>query len=146
MNNVVCHGIPDDRPLADGDIISVDITVSNSVAYNYLFNCYCYVTCIRLSSFKKVYANGVHGDCCRTFCVGNVDDEGQYLTRIAEFCRDEAIKVCAPGVPFRAIGATIEQIANEYKLNIVEEFVGHGIGKSFHEPPQVIHYGNNLIK
>lgn len=77
--------------------------------------------------------------------MGNVDEEGQYLTRIAEFCRDEAIKICAPGVPFKAIGATIEQIADEYQLNIVEEFVGHGIGPTFHEPPQIIHHSKYIL-
>jgi len=117
VNNVIVHGIPDERPLAEGDIISVDITV---------------------------YANGVHGDCCRTFPIGAIDEEAQYLIDVTELCRDEAIRICGPNVPFKEIGAIIEEIATEYKLRIVEDFVGHGIGTCFHGPPQVMHHRNKM--
>lgn len=60
--------------------------------------------------------------------------------KVAEMCRDEAIKLCAPGVPYKAIGAIIEEIADEFKLKVVREFVGHGIGKKFHTAPQIIHH------
>lgn len=60
--------------------------------------------------------------------------------RISELCRDEAIKICGPGVAFNEIGALIESIADEFKLRIVREFVGHGIGTVFHGPPQIIHH------
>ncbi|XP_072393777.1 methionine aminopeptidase 1D, mitochondrial isoform X3 [Diabrotica undecimpunctata] len=69
INNVACHGIPDDRPLEDGDIINVDITV---------------------------YYNGYHGDCSKTFLVGNVDDEGKQLVEATELCLNEAISICKP--------------------------------------------------
>eukprot|EP00075_Anas_platyrhynchos_P028408 XP_027317661.1 methionine aminopeptidase 1D, mitochondrial isoform X3 [Anas platyrhynchos] len=80
VNNVVCHGIPDSRPLQDGDIINIDVTV---------------------------YYNGYHGDTSETFLVGNVDKSGQKLVEVARKCRDEAIAACRPGAPFSVIGNTI---------------------------------------
>ncbi|NXC75257.1 MAP12 aminopeptidase, partial [Anhinga anhinga] len=80
VNNVVCHGIPDSRPLQDGDIINIDVTV---------------------------YYNGYHGDTSETFLVGNVDRTGQKLVEVARKCRDEAIAACRPGAPFSVIGNTI---------------------------------------
>ncbi|KFR10261.1 hypothetical protein N306_04055, partial [Opisthocomus hoazin] len=82
VNNVVCHGIPDSRPLQDGDIINIDVTV---------------------------YYNGYHGDTSETFLVGNVDKSGQKLVEVARKCRDEAIAACRPGAPFSVIGNTIRQ-------------------------------------
>lgn len=82
----------------------------------------------------------MHGDCCKTFPVGKIDEEAKYLCKVTELCRDEAIKLCGPNVDFKAIGAIIEEIATEYKLNVVEEFVGHGIATYFHGPPQIIHH------
>uniref|UniRef100_T1JFZ5 Methionine aminopeptidase n=1 Tax=Strigamia maritima TaxID=126957 RepID=T1JFZ5_STRMM len=112
VNNVVCHGIPDSRPLKDGDIITVDITV---------------------------YLNNYHGDCSQTFMVGNVDDSGQKLVEVAEKCRDEAIKICRPGQRFSAIGKLINSIAKKEGYRIVPLFCGHGIGTYFHGPPQINH-------
>ncbi|KFV84851.1 hypothetical protein N308_13178, partial [Struthio camelus australis] len=80
VNNVVCHGIPDSRPLQDGDIINIDVTV---------------------------YYNGYHGDTSETFLVGNVDKSGQKLVAVARKCRDEAIAACGPGAAFAVIGNTI---------------------------------------
>ncbi|KAJ7415564.1 Methionine aminopeptidase 1D, mitochondrial [Willisornis vidua] len=80
VNNVVCHGIPDSRPLQDGDIINIDVTV---------------------------YYNGYHGDTSETFLVGNVDKSGEKLVEVARKCRDEAIAACRPGAPFSVIGNTI---------------------------------------
>ncbi|NXE46541.1 MAP12 aminopeptidase, partial [Casuarius casuarius] len=80
VNNVVCHGIPDSRPLQDGDIINIDVTV---------------------------YYNGYHGDTSETFLVGNVDKSGQKLVEVARKCRDEAIAACGPGAAFAVIGNTI---------------------------------------
>ncbi|XP_073161942.1 methionine aminopeptidase 1D, mitochondrial isoform X4 [Lepidochelys kempii] len=82
VNNVVCHGIPDSRPLQDGDIINIDVTV---------------------------YYNGYHGDTSETFLVGSVDKSGQKLVEVARKCRDEAIAACRPGAPFSVIGNTIRQ-------------------------------------
>lgn len=83
VNNVICHGIPDSRPLEDGDIINVDITV---------------------------YMDGYHGDCSETFLVGNVADQYKTLVETTRKCRDTAISICAPGTDFTSIGAIISYV------------------------------------
>jgi len=126
VNNVVCHGIPDDRPLRRGDILSVDVTV---------------------------YHDGFHGDCCESFIVGShenneedesVDEEDSSARRLvdcARRCRDEAIAVCGPGVQWREIGRVCEAVAKSEGFCIVPCFLGHGIGAYFHGPPEVFHFG-----
>ncbi|XP_053838746.1 methionine aminopeptidase 1D, mitochondrial isoform X5 [Vidua macroura] len=94
VNNVVCHGIPDSRPLQDGDIINIDVTV---------------------------YYNGYHGDTSETFLVGSVDKSGEKLVEVARKCRDEAIAACRPGAPFSVIGNTIRK---KKKKNRVECDIG----------------------
>lgn len=74
--------------------------------------------------------------------VGNVDELGQYLVHITKECLDKAIEICGPGVPFKEIGRIIESHANANGLQVIPDFVGHGIGRYFHEPPHVCHYGN----
>lgn len=115
VNNVACHGIPDDRPLFDGDIINVDITV---------------------------YYDGYHGDCSKTFLVGNVDERGKYLVECTEECLNESIKLCGPGKPFNIIGKFIEAYTKEKNLNSIYAFIGHGIGSYFHGPPEILHFCN----
>ncbi|KAL7642797.1 UNVERIFIED_CONTAM: hypothetical protein RMT77_006085 [Armadillidium vulgare] len=117
VNNIACHGIPDTRALEDGDIISVDVTV---------------------------YYKGFHGDCCETFLVGNVDDKGKHLVNVAKQCRDSAINICGPGVPFSDIGSEIDGLAKEEKLSVVPAFIGHGIGHYFHGPPDIYHFCNQM--
>lgn len=119
VNNVACHGIPDERKLMDGDIINVDITV---------------------------YLNGFHGDCSKTFLVGNVDERGKFLVDITEKCLLEAISSCGPLRPFYLIGKCIEKIASQNNLNIIPEFIGHGIGTYFHGPPEIFHYSKLYFK
>lgn len=116
INNVACHGIPDDRPLEDGDIINVDITV---------------------------YYNGYHGDCSKTFLVGNVDDEGKQLVEATKVCLNEAISICKPGTYFRDIGFCIQEKAEKLGFQIIPSFIGHGIGSYFHGPPDIYHMKNN---
>ncbi|XP_053326477.1 methionine aminopeptidase 1D, mitochondrial isoform X2 [Spea bombifrons] len=116
VNNVVCHGIPDSRPLQDGDIINIDVTV---------------------------YSGGFHGDTSETFLVGNVDAAGRKLVEIARRCRDEAIAKCRPGAPVSAIGNTISRIAEENDLRVCPHFVGHGIGSFFHGHPEIWHHAND---
>ncbi|XP_070499582.1 methionine aminopeptidase-like [Chironomus tepperi] len=116
VNNVACHGIPDSRKLMDGDIINIDITVFHQ-------NC--------------------HGDCSKTFLVGNVDDNGRYLVYHNEKALYEAIKICRPGVDFREIGKALQAYANRAELNIVQDFIGHGIGEEFHCPPEIYHFEND---
>ncbi|XP_034642000.1 methionine aminopeptidase 1D, mitochondrial isoform X1 [Trachemys scripta elegans] len=116
VNNVVCHGIPDSRPLQDGDIINIDVTV---------------------------YCNGYHGDTSETFLVGNVDKSGQKLVEVARKCRDEAIAACRPGAPFSVIGNTISRIAHQNDFRVCPYFVGHGIGSYFHGHPEVWHHDHD---
>lgn len=118
VNNVACHGIPDDRPLQDGDIINIDVTV---------------------------YYGGFHGDCSKTFLVGDVDERGKYLVQATEDCLNAAIELCFPKRPINTIGKEISKVAMEKKLNVLPQFIGHGIGSYFHGPPEVLPYANNLI-
>ncbi|XP_055711563.1 methionine aminopeptidase 1D, mitochondrial isoform X2 [Phlebotomus papatasi] len=116
VNNVACHGIPDDRALEDGDIINVDITV---------------------------YHQGHHGDCSKTFLVGNVDELGQELVKVAEECLRKGIEACGPNKRFSGIGRAIESHAREHKFTVIPAFIGHGIGSYFHGPPEVLHFKNS---
>uniref|UniRef100_A0A5F8GZK0 Methionine aminopeptidase n=1 Tax=Monodelphis domestica TaxID=13616 RepID=A0A5F8GZK0_MONDO len=116
VNNVLCHGIPDSRPLQDGDIINIDVTV---------------------------YYNGYHGDTSETFLVGNVDKYGKKLVEVARRCRDEAIAACRAGAPFSVIGNTISRITRESGLQVCPHFVGHGIGSFFHGHPEIWHHAND---
>ncbi|KAJ8924437.1 hypothetical protein NQ315_007233 [Exocentrus adspersus] len=116
VNNVACHGIPDDRPLENGDIINVDITV---------------------------FHNGYHGDCSKTFLVGDVDREGRELVEATETCLNEAVEVCKPGRYFREIGACIQGTAHQLGFGIIPAFIGHGIGHYFHGPPDIYHFRND---
>ncbi|XP_037866936.1 methionine aminopeptidase 1D, mitochondrial isoform X1 [Bombyx mori] len=115
VNNVAVHGIPDLRPLSDGDIVNVDITV---------------------------FLHGFHGDCSKTFKVGNVDDRGLQLVEITEQCLGIGIGTCGPGVPFSEIGASIQRHARRNGLTVIPSIVGHGIGQYFHGPPDIYHIRN----
>ena len=113
VNEIICHGIPDDRPLLDGDIVNIDVTV---------------------------YVDGVHGDTNATFCVGNVDAESRRLVKVTAECLDPAIDAVRPGVAISDLGRAIETHAHSQGFFVVRAFVGHGIGEVFHGPPQVPHY------
>jgi methionyl aminopeptidase len=113
VNEVICHGIPDDRPLAEGDIVNVDVTV---------------------------FVDGVHGDTNATFLVGRVDPRSKLLVQVTRECLDRAIAAVRPGAPVSDIGRAIEQHARANGFFVVRTFVGHGIGEVFHGPPQVPHY------
>lgn len=137
VNNVACHGIPDDRPLCNGDIINVDITVGkskltqtgeeNRKKRNFPF---------------KVYLNGFHGDCSKTFLVGDVDKSGRDLVGATEFVLEETIKRVRPGQRINEIGRFIEQVSRSLKYNVIPCFIGHGIGRFFHGPPDIYHVDN----
>jgi len=113
VNEVVCHGIPDDRALRDGDIVNLDVTV---------------------------YREGVHGDTNATFPVGRVDPESLRLIRVTRECLERAIEAVRPGAPVNAIGAAIQEHAEGHGFGVVRDFVGHGIGEQFHTGFQVPHY------
>ena len=113
VNEVICHGIPDDRPLADGDIVNIDVTA---------------------------FIDGVHGDCNATFYVGDVDPESRALVEATRECRRLGIEAVKPGRPLSDIGRAIEAHASKHGLGVVRMFVGHGIGEQFHTAPSVPHY------
>ncbi|MCU1486603.1 MAG: Methionine aminopeptidase [Actinomycetia bacterium] len=113
VNEVICHGIPDDRALLEGDIVNLDVTI---------------------------YLDGVHGDCNATFAVGQIDDASQRLIDVTRQCLDRAIEQVGPGRPFNLIGKAIEEHAHANKLGVVRDFVGHGIGEQFHTDLQIPHY------
>jgi methionyl aminopeptidase len=116
VNNIACHGIPDNRKLEDGDIINVDITV---------------------------YLNKFHGDTSKTFLIGEVDDRGRYLVHHNEIALQKAIEICKPGQSFNEIGNVISKYAKENDLRVVPAFIGHGIGSFFHGPPEIYHFEND---
>jgi methionyl aminopeptidase len=113
VNEVICHGIPDDRPLADGDIVNCDVTI---------------------------YLDGVHGDTSATFLVGEVAPEVQRLVTVTRQCMWRGIDAVRPGVPVHAIGRAIQDHAEANGFSVVRMFVGHGIGSEFHTAPSVAHY------
>ena len=115
VNEVICHGIPDNRPLADGDIINCDITV---------------------------YLNGYHGDNSAMALVGSVDEAGQKLVRVTEESLWAGIRAVRPGGVLSDVGRAIQSHAESNGFSVVRDFVGHGIGEHFHMDPQVPHYAS----
>ncbi|KAL6300164.1 methionine aminopeptidase [Sparassis latifolia] len=116
LNEVICHGIPDQRRLQEGDIVNIDVTV---------------------------FYDGFHGDLNETYPVGRVDDDSKRLMRTARRCLDEAIALCKPGALFRDLGKTIEPIARGNNCAVVRTYCGHGINDLFHCAPNVPHYAKN---
>ena len=113
VNEVICHGIPDSRPLQDGDIVNLDVTT---------------------------YIGGVHGDTNATFLVGTVDPASRQLVTVTEECMWHGIEAVRPGRPLSDIGKAIESHAKRYRYGVVRAFIGHGIGEQFHSDIQVLHY------
>ena len=114
VNEEVVHGIPSDRVLQEGDIISIDIGA-------------CY--------------KGYHGDSAWSYPVGNISEEKKYLLEHTEKSLYEGLSVVKPGMKIGDIGYAIEQYALKHKLGVVKELVGHGVGKHLHESPDVPNYG-----
>ena len=113
VNEVICHGIPDSRRLADGDIVNVDVTV---------------------------YREGVHGDTSVTLMVGDVDDHSRRLVAETRAALAAGIGAVRAGAAVSAIGKAIEAHARRHRLGVVREFIGHGVGTEFHSGLQVPHY------
>jgi len=113
VNEVICHGIPDSRPLQDGDIVNIDITG---------------------------YLNGVHGDTNATFLVGNVDEESRLLVERTREATLRGIRAAKPGRAVNVIGRVIETYARRFGYGVVRDFTGHGIGTAFHSGLVVPHY------
>lgn len=116
INHQVCHGIPNDRPLKKGDIVNLDITTIK---------------------------NAWHGDTSRMFIVGDASILAKRLVRVTHECLWMGIAQVRPGVRLGAIGAAIQRHAESNGFSVVREFCGHGIGRNFHEEPQVLHYGKS---
>ncbi len=117
VNEVVCHGIPDDRRLEDGDIVNIDITA--------------YVT---------IDGVGVHGDTDATYLVGDVDEESRLLVERTREAMMRAIKAVRPGREINVIGRVIESYAKRFGYGVIRDFTGHGIGTAFHSGLVVPHY------
>jgi methionyl aminopeptidase len=113
VNEVICHGIPDDRELRDGDIVNIDVTI---------------------------FREGVHGDTNRTFLVGDVDDESRRLVQVTYESLLRGIEAVKPGQPFSVIGEAIQSHAEGQGYGVVRAFVGHGIGEQFHTDLHIPHY------
>ena len=115
VNQVICHGIPSEKKiLKDGDIINVDVTVIK---------------------------DGYHGDTSKMFFVGQPSILAQRLVRVTQECLYKSLALVRPGCTLGDIGAVIQQHAQANRYSVVREYCGHGIGKVFHEEPQILHYG-----
>lgn len=115
LNEVICHGIPSKKDkLKNGDLLNIDVTT---------------------------HYKGFHGDTNRTFLIGDVSDEKKELVNFTYKVMMDAISICKPGVHLGDIGALIEEEARRKGYGVVHEYCGHGIGREFHEDPQVLHYG-----
>lgn len=117
LNDVICHGIPDDRPLQNGDIMNID------------------VSCI---------LDGYFGDTSAMVTIGTIPEEKQRVVDTSYKALMESIAICKPGTQIFEIGDIIERVAAEANTSVVNEFVGHGVGLRFHEAPQIPHHKNNL--
>jgi methionyl aminopeptidase len=116
VNHVVCHGIPSNKVLRKGDMVNIDITVIK---------------------------DGFHGDTSKMFFVGEPSVAALRLARISHECMVKGISMVKPGVRLGDIGQVIQEHAEANNCSIVREYCGHGIGREFHEDPQVLHYGRN---
>lgn len=114
VNHVVCHGIPGNKKLKDGDIINVDVTVLK---------------------------DGYHGDTSKMFVIGKPSILADRLIKVTQECMYLGIQTVKPGAHFGDIGAAIQPHAEKNRFSVVREYCGHGIGQIFHEPPNVLHYG-----
>jgi methionyl aminopeptidase len=113
VNHQVCHGIPGDRVLRNGDIVNVDVTVIK---------------------------DGYHGDTSQMFLIGEVSLQARRVSQVSRECLLIGLSQVRPGTPLRAIGQAIQRHAESNGCSVVREYCGHGIGRQFHEEPQVLHY------
>jgi methionyl aminopeptidase len=114
VNHVVCHGIPGDKRLEEGDIVNIDVTP---------------------------VLDGWHGDSSRMFCVGQVGVRARKLVEVTYAALMRGIEVVRPGATLGDIGHAIQVLAESHRFSVVREFCGHGVGRGFHEPPNVMHFG-----
>ncbi len=116
INNVICHGIPsENKSLKSGDIVNIDVTVID---------------------------DGWHGDTSRMYMVGKVPAHAKRLVDITKDCLFAGINEVKPGATLGDIGFAIQELAEKNHYSVVRDYCGHGIGKTYHEEPQIMHYGN----
>jgi len=113
VNEVICHGIPDARPLEEGDLVKIDVTA---------------------------YLDGVHGDNCGTFACGELDEESRLLSERTREARDRAIRAVRPGREINVIGRVIEAYAKRFGYGVVRDYTGHGVHTAFHSGLVIPHY------
>ena len=114
INHVVCHGIPDSKPLREGDIVNIDVTL---------------------------IVDGWHGDASRMYSVGAINRRAQRLIDVTYECLLRGIDAIAPGRHAGDIGAAIQTLAEAERCSVVRDFCGHGLGRLFHDEPNILHYG-----
>jgi methionyl aminopeptidase len=114
INHVVCHGIPDDKPLREGDIVNIDVTL---------------------------ILDGWHGDASRMYGVGEISRRAARLIDVTATALMRGIEVIAPGRTTGDIGAAIQEYAEGERCSVVRDFCGHGLGELFHDEPNILHYG-----
>lgn len=119
VNEVICHGIPDMRPLEDGDLCNVDVTV---------------------------YHQGFHGDLNETFFVGNVKEQHKKLVQVTYEALMKAIEIVKPGERYREIGNVIQKHVHAHGFSVVKSYCGHGIHRLFHTAPNVPHYASEFVR
>lgn len=117
LNEVICHGIPDERPLQEGDILNIDVSL---------------------------IVEGYYGDCSAMVMIGTPSEEAQRVVKASYESLMRAIEILKPGVMLYEIGNAIDACARSYGCSVVDQFVGHGIGLDFHEAPQVCHHVNTV--
>jgi len=113
VNEVICHGIPDARPLEDGDLVKIDVTA---------------------------YKDGVHGDNCGTYFCGDVDEESRLLTERTREALDRAVKAVRPGRQVNVLGRVVETYAKRFGYGVVKDYTGHGVHTAFHSGLVIPHY------
>lgn len=116
INHVVCHGIPNDRTLKDGDIVNIDVTI---------------------------ILDGWHGDTSRMFCLGNVRRKAERLVEVTYEAMMRGIAAVKPSATTGSIGAEIQQFVEAERCSVVTDFCGHGLGRVFHDAPNITHYGHH---
>ena len=114
INHVVCHGIPDERPLREGDIVNVDLTL---------------------------VLDGWHGDSSRMYPVGEISRKAERLIEVTYASLEAGIAAAKPGNTTGDIGAAIQAVAEGERMSVVRDFVGHGLGRLFHDEPNILHFG-----
>ncbi|MHA6728785.1 type I methionyl aminopeptidase [Devosia sp. A369] len=114
INHVVCHGIPDERPMREGDIVNIDLTL---------------------------VVDGWHGDSSRMYPVGEISRKAERLIEVTYASLEAGLAVAKPGNTTGDIGAAIQTLAENERMSVVRDFVGHGLGQLFHDEPNILHFG-----